>query len=77
MSAAFTGLDLAMLVFQVHGADIHGKVVAQRLHRDADLALFANLAPCVVSLEACAESQLQRAQDCPVWPRDAPDGAER
>jgi hypothetical protein len=36
MSAAFIGLDLAKLVFQVHGVDIHGKVmVMKRLRRDA------------------------------------------
>jgi transposase len=55
MSAAFIGLDLAKSVFQVHGVDGHGKVVvAKRLRRDAVLAFFANLAPCVVGMEACA-----------------------
>jgi transposase len=29
MSAAFIGLDLAKLVFQVHGVDTHGKVVVR------------------------------------------------
>jgi transposase len=49
MSAAFIGLDLAKSVFQVHGVDVHGKmVVTKRLRRDAVLAFFANLAPCVV-----------------------------
>jgi transposase len=57
MSAAFIGLDLAKSVFQVHGVDVHGKVVVtKRLRRDAVLAFFANLAPCVVGLEACAGS---------------------
>jgi transposase len=57
MSAVFVGLDLAKSVFQVHGADAQGKVVVtQRLRRDAVLAFFANLAPCVVGLEACAGS---------------------
>jgi transposase len=57
MSAAFIGLDLAKSVFQVHGVDIHGKVVVpKRLRRDAVLAFFANLAPCVVGMEACAGS---------------------
>ena len=50
MSAAFIGLDLAKSVFQVHGVDVNGKVVVtQRLRRDAVLAFFANLAPCVES----------------------------
>ena len=57
MSAAFIGLDLAKSVFQVHGVDAHGKVVVtKRLRRDAVLAFFANLAPCVVGMEACAGS---------------------
>jgi len=55
MSAAFIGLDLAKSVFQVHGVDLHGKVVVmKRLRRDAVLAFFANLLPCVVGMEACA-----------------------
>jgi len=29
MSAAFIGLDLAKSVFQVHGVDVHGKVVVR------------------------------------------------
>jgi transposase len=57
MSAAFIGLDLAKSVFQVHGVDVHSKVVVtKRLRRDAVLAFFANLAPCVVGMEACAGS---------------------
>jgi transposase len=57
MSAAFIGLDLAKSVFQVHGVDAQGKVVVtKRLRRDAVLAFFANLAPCVVGMEACAGS---------------------
>jgi transposase len=44
MSAAFIGLDLAKSVFQVHGVDVHGKVVVlKRLRRDAVLAFFANI----------------------------------
>jgi transposase len=30
MSAAFIGLDLAKSVFQVHGVDVHGKVVVTK-----------------------------------------------
>jgi transposase len=57
MSAAFIGLDLAKSVFQVHGVDVHGKVVVtKRLRRDAVLAFFANLPVCVVGMEACAGS---------------------
>ena len=57
MSAAFIGLDLAKSVFQVHGVDVHGKVVVtKRLRRDAVLAFFANLPVCVIGMEACAGS---------------------
>jgi transposase len=56
MSAAFIGLDLATSVFQVHGVDVQGKVVVTKRRRDAVLAFFANLAPCVVGMEACAGS---------------------
>lgn len=59
MSAAFIGLDLAKAVFQVHGADVHGKVmvvVRKRLRWDEVLAFFATLGPCVVGLKACAGS---------------------
>jgi len=34
MSAAFIGLDLAKLVFQVHGVDTHGKVVVKLLSKN-------------------------------------------
>jgi transposase len=44
-------------VFQVQGVDVQGKVVVtKRLRRDAMLTYFANPAPCVVGLEACAGS---------------------
>ncbi len=57
MATAFIGLDLAKSVFQVHGVDAHGTVVVtKRLRRTAVLAFFANLAPCVVGMEACAGS---------------------
>jgi transposase len=56
MYTAFIGLDLPKSVFQVHGVDAQGKVVTKRLRRDAVLAFFANLAPCVVGMEACAGS---------------------
>jgi transposase len=57
MSAAFIGLDEAKSVFQVHGVDAQGKVVVtKRLRRDTVLAFFANLAPCVVGMEACTSA---------------------
>ena len=55
MTATTIGLDLAKAVFQVHGVDVHGKVVMTKgLRRDGVLRFFANLPPCVVGLEACA-----------------------
>src|SRR3954463_9365941 len=49
------GLDLAKNLFQVHGADARGRpVLKRRLAREKVLEFFANLAPCLVGLEACA-----------------------
>src|SRR4249919_2951167 len=55
--ASTIGLDLAKLVFQVHGADATGAVVfRKRLRRTAVLQFFASQAPCRVAMEACASS---------------------
>ena len=55
MQPTIIGLDLAKLVFQVHGVDERGKVVVtKRLRRDGVLSFFANLPACVVGIEACA-----------------------
>jgi transposase len=52
---ATIGLDLAEHVFQVHGLDAQGKVLARRPLRRAEvLAFFAKLPPCLVGMEACA-----------------------
>ena len=51
------GLDLAKSVFQVHGVDARGKVVARRqLKRKEVLAYFAKLPPCLVGMEACGSA---------------------
>ena len=48
------GLDLAKNVFQVHGADAHGRVLLRKkLQRSQVAAFFAKLPPCVVAMEAC------------------------
>lgn len=48
------GLDLAKNVFQVHGANAHGKkILSRRLKRTEVLAFFAALPPCRVGMEAC------------------------
>ena len=52
---ATIGLDLAKNVFQVHGIDAQGRVLARRQLRRAEvLAFFAKLPPCLVGMEACA-----------------------
>jgi len=51
------GLDLAKLVFQVHGADADGKpVVRKKLRRKQVLVFFAGLPACLIGLEACASA---------------------
>jgi transposase len=51
------GLDLAKNVFQVHGVDALGRVVLRRqLRRSAVEKFFAQLAPCVVGMEACGSA---------------------
>ncbi len=51
------GLDLAKLVFQVHGADEEGRpVVRKKLRRGQVLGFFVGLSPCLVGLEACASA---------------------
>jgi len=52
---ATIGFDLAKNLFQVHGIDAHGKVLARRQLRRAEvLGFFAKLSPCLVGMEACA-----------------------
>src|SRR5262245_22287160 len=49
------GVDIAKLVFQVHGVDAEGTVVIRRrVGRARVLDFFADLPPCRVGLEACA-----------------------
>lgn len=53
MQIARIGLDLAKYVFEVHGVDARGKtVVSKTLRRHAVSALFVNLPPCLVGMEA-------------------------
>ena len=52
---ATIGLDIAKSVFQVHGIDADGQVVARRkLRRSEVLTYFQSLPPCLVGMEACA-----------------------
>ena len=49
------GLDLAKKVFQVHGVDAAGAPVVRRApRRSRVLGYFAELAPCLIAMKACA-----------------------
>ena len=51
------GLDIAKSVFQIHGVDADGGVVARRqLKRRYVLAFFEKLPPCLIGMEACASA---------------------
>jgi transposase len=54
MNITTVGIDLAKLFFQVHGVDARGKVTLRKqLKRSQVVAFFAQLAPCLVGMEAC------------------------
>ncbi len=54
MQITTIGIDLAKNVFQVHGANEHGRpVLRKQLKRDQVVAFFANLSPCLIGMEAC------------------------
>ena len=51
------GVDLAKNVIQVHGVDQRGKAVLKKqLPRRRFVEFFANLAPCLVGMEACGSA---------------------
>ena len=51
------GIDLAKVVFQIHGVTEHGKVaVRKQLKRAEMLSYFANLEPCLIGMEACGSA---------------------
>ena len=55
MQITTIGLDLAKNVFQIHGIDAGGSVVARcKLRRAKVRDFFAGLAPCLIGMEACA-----------------------
>ena len=54
MKVTTVGIDLAKNVFQVHGVDEGGKTVLRKqLKRKDVVSFFANLAPCLIGMEAC------------------------
>jgi transposase len=56
-SVTTVGLDLAKLIFQVHGVDASGRVIfAKAIKRKNLLAFFASLPLCLVGLEACGSA---------------------
>ena len=58
MKVTTVGLDLAKLIFTIHGVDDHGKVVLHKSVRRAKLLeVFAQLPTCVVGMEACSGAQ--------------------
>jgi transposase len=57
MEITTIGIDLAKNVFQVHGVDAQGKAVLKKqLKRDQMAVFFANLAPCLIGMEACGSA---------------------
>lgn len=53
MEITTVGIDLVKNVFQVHGVDHRGKTVLKKpLKRDEMAPFFANLAPCLIGMEA-------------------------
>jgi transposase len=54
MNITTVGIDLAKLVFQVHGVDARGKAVLRKqLKRPQIGAFFAQLPACLIGMEAC------------------------
>ena len=57
MKITTIGLDLAKVLFQVHGVDERGKVSTRKqLKRAEMLKYFANLEPCLIGIEACGSA---------------------
>ena len=57
MKITTVGIDLAKVVFQIHGVDGRGKaVVRKQLKRSEMSSYFANLEPCLIGMEACGSA---------------------
>ena len=57
MKITTVGIDLAKNVIQVHGMDGRGKAVLKKQIKRAQVAsFFANLAPCLIGMEACGSA---------------------
>lgn len=61
------GLDLAKMIFQVHGADASGAVVFRKtLRRTRVLDFFREQPRCVVAMEACGGAHYWARESCTV-----------
>ena len=57
MNIRQVGIDLAKINFQVHGVDARGTpLLRKQLKRSQVATFFAQLAPCLVGMEACGGS---------------------
>jgi transposase len=57
MNITQVGIDLAKMVFQVHGVDARGKVsLRKQLKRQQMMTFFAQLPQCLIGMEACGGS---------------------
>ena len=57
MNITQVGIDLAKINFQVHGVDARGNpLLRKQLKRSQVATFFAQLAPCLVGMEACGGS---------------------
>jgi transposase len=57
MQITTIGIDLAKMVFAIHGVDKQGKAVLQKqLKRGAMKRFFSNLEPCLIGMEACGSA---------------------
>lgn len=57
MNITTIGLDLAKLVFQVHGVDARGKTcLRKQLKRAEMMKFFTKLQPCLIGMEACGSA---------------------
>lgn len=58
MNLTVFGVDVAKRVFQVHSVDPEtGEITSKQLKRAVFLEHFANLAPCLIGMEACGGAQ--------------------
>jgi transposase len=76
MKITTVGIDLAKNVFQVHGIDVHGKVLLKKqLRRDQMATFFVNLPPCLIGIEACGSAHHWARKLQSMGPHRAIDGA--